>query len=530
MTKQFTTLLTTLLLSLILLDPSHAAEIPAPVATPESQPILKMEDELHRDTPRSTITSFFEALDKSDFATASQYLDFRHLPRRLQHIPEKELTRKFKIILDRATWIDLASLSNNPDGYSDDNLPSYREFLARVELDQSKSVDILLQKIPGPKGFDIWKFSNRTVAKIPAMYDVHGYTDFEQRFVDIFPEYEILGWQIWQWIIAFVVLFLLFIALSLPLYGLAHFFKRKKTALSKQLASLMTGPLRLVLLVFISANTIFYFVTPSSSIRSFSELQTLRLLSVIWLLFSLIEMVKDYTAKILEKKGLQNASVLLRPARTMVRISIIILVGLIWLDNMGVSIATALTGLGVGGLAFALAAQDTLKNLIGSVIIFLDKPFAVGERIIVAGHDGEVEEMGLRSTKLRLLTGHQTIIPNELMARTDIENVDRRPHIRRLDHISLPYDTPLNKVKKAVEIIRKILDNHEGMAEDKPAQVYFESFKDDHLSIVMYYWYHPALYWEYLAFNQKVNEAIMAQFEAEGISFALPAKRVFMQQ
>lgn len=532
MTKPWLSLLVALLLGLSSRTPAYSAEPATPVVAPPAQtkPILKLEDELHRDSPRSTIASFFAALAENDFATASQYLDFRYLPKHLQHLSEEELTKKFKIILDRATWIDLASLSTNPNGYSDDNLPSYREFLARVELGHNESVDILLQRIPGPKGFDIWKFSNRTVAQIPAMYEVHGYTDFEQRFVDIFPEYEILGWQVWQWIIAFTVILLLFICISIPLWGISYFLKRQKSTLAKQLAFLSTGPIRLLILVYAASDTIFYFVTPSSSIRTFTELQTLRLIAVIWLLFSLIEVAKDYAAKVLEKKGLQNSSVLLRPARTMTRISIIILVALIWLDNMGVSITTVLTGLGVGGLAFALAAQDTLKNLIGSVIILLDKPFAVGERIIVAGHDGEVEEMGLRSTKIRLLTGHQTIIPNEMMARTDIENVDRRPHIRRRDHIALPYDTPLPKVKKAVEIIRAILDQHDGMAEDKPAQVYFESFADDHINIVMYYWYHPPLYWEYLAFNQKVNETIMEQFEAEGISFALPAKRIFMQQ
>jgi MscS family membrane protein len=184
----------------------------------------------------------------------------------------------------------------------------------------------------------------------------------------------------------------------------------------------------------------------------------------------------------------------------------------------------------VGGIAFALAAQDTLKNLIGSVIILLDRPYTVGQRVIVAGHDGEVEEIGLRSTKLRLLTGNQSIIPNEVMAKSAIENVSRRPHIRHKSNIALPYDTPLLKVKKAVEIIRTLLGDHEGMDTKKPAQVYFSSFKRDHLSIVMCYWYHPADYWTYMAFSQKVNEQIMERFEEEGISFALPTNRTFLEQ
>jgi MscS family membrane protein len=523
-----------LLLSIVLTTtcPAHGKE-PVPSLTEtvtEKQAVLKLEDDLHRDTPRSTVSNFLAALRNSDFQTASHYLDFRYLPKSIANIPPEELTRKMKVILDRAVWVDLAALSNDPEGYSDDNLPSYREFLAKVELNDKKIVNLLLQKVPGDKGFQIWKFSNRSVAQIPAMYQIHGYTEMEQRFVDVFPEYEILGWQIWQWIIALTILFILFIIITIVFWCIAYFLRRKKKPFYDILSDFLQGPIRYGILLFLSANIIFRYVTPSVTLRSLAQLQTLRLLVILWIVFSLIELGKNFAARKLEKRGLQNASVLLRPARTMLRILMLVLVSLVWLDNMGMSIATILTGLGVGGLAFALAAQDTLKNLIGSVIILLDKPYVVGQRIMVAGHDGEVEEIGLRSTKLRLLNGHQSIIPNEMMARTDIENIGRRPHIRRKDTIALPYDTPLAKVKEAVTIIRGILDNHEGMVKGKPAQVYFASFQRDSLGIVMCYWYHPAEYWNYMAFSQKVNEQIMEQFEANNISFALPTNRTFLEQ
>ncbi len=530
MIKQSLSLLTALFIIFLTLLPAHGKEAVTPSAevTTEKKPILKLEDELHRDNPRSSISNFLEALDDSDFKTASRYLDFRYLPKGVANIQKEELTKQLKVILERAVWVDLAALSDDPEGYADDNLPTYREFLARVKLSSDESVDLLLQKVPGDKGFQIWKFSNRSVAQIPTMYAVHGYTEFEQKFVDVFPEYEFLGWQIWQWMISLLILLALFIGLSIPLWCISFFIKRKKTVYHLQVASFITGPLRFALLIYLSANVIFQYVTPSATIRSIAELHTLKLLAALLIIFSGIEIAREIAARLLEKRGLPNASVLLRPARTILKIVMLILILLVWLDNMGMSITTVLTGLGVGGLAFALAFQDTLKNLIGSVIILLDKPYTVGQRIIVAGHDGEVEEIGLRSTKLRLLTGHQSIIPNELMARTEIENVGRRPHIRRKDTIALPYDTPLHKVKKAVQIIRGILDNHEGMSQDWPPKVYFASFQRDHLSIMMYYWYHPGILWDYLAFSQKVNEEIMEQFEAEGISFALPTNRTFL--
>ncbi len=532
MNKQFLYFFIFLCLTGLTNSSAHGKEPVSPAAEPDTakKEILKLEDELHRDTPQSSITHFLEAITKNDFKTASQYLDFRNLPAKIKQIPEEELTKKLEIVLNRAVWIDLDALSDKTTGYNNDNLPGFRDFLGRVKLTGNKSVDLLLQKVPGAEGFQIWKISNRTVAQIPAMYSVHGYNEFEQKLDDIFPEYDFFGWQLWQWIFSLLIILALFIALSIPLWCISYFIKKQNTTFSFHLASFVIGPLRLAGLLYLSDYVVFQYVTPSTAMLHLVELHTLKLLAVLWIIFSIIDLGKDRAALVLERQGLQNSTVLLRPARTMLKVLMFILVVLVWLDNLGLSITTVLTGLGVGGIAFALAAQDTLKNLIGSVIILLDRPYIVGQRVIVEGHDGEVEEIGLRSTKLRLMTGHQAIIPNEVMAKSAIENIGRRPHIRRKNNIALPYDTPLHKVKKAVEIIRAILENHEGMDKEMPPQVFFESFQRDHLSIIMFYWYHPGKLWNYMAFSQKVNEQIMEQFEKEGISFALPTNRIFLEQ
>ena len=197
---------------------------------------------------------------------------------------------------------------------------------------------------------------------------------------------------------------------------------------------------------------------------------------------------------------------------------------------LGIPLTTLLAGAGVGGLAFALAAQDMLKNLFGSMMIILDKPYRVGERIMVKGYDGVVEEIGLRSTKMRLLTGHQTSIPNEEMARSDIENIGRRPHIRRVTNIPLPLDMSAEKAERAVEIVRGILDNHEGMEADFRPRIFFNDFNRDSLNLRMIYWYHPPNFWDFMNFSQQVNTEIMRQFEAEDIRMALPATTTVMGQ
>ena len=210
--------------------------------------------------------------------------------------------------------------------------------------------------------------------------------------------------------------------------------------------------------------------------------------------------------------------------------AVVIAIGAIYLLRAlsGKPLSALLAGLGIGGIAIALAAQDTLKNFFGSIMIMLDKPFSVGQRVLVENYDGVVEDIGFRSTRVRTLTGHLVTVPNEKMATNAIENVGRRPHIRRLTNIAITYDTPPDKVERALEIIREILNNHEGMHPDFPPRVYFNEFNDTSLNIMMIYWYHPADYWAYVEFTEKVNLKIMRAFEKEGIEFAFPTTTTYL--
>jgi MscS family membrane protein len=208
---------------------------------------------------------------------------------------------------------------------------------------------------------------------------------------------------------------------------------------------------------------------------------------VTYTLLRLFDILIDWWKERLLKAEQEAASVLLQPLKTFSKIVVVLVFILLWLDNIGVNISTLVTGLGVGGLAIALAAQDTLKNFIASSMILLDKPYQVGQRIVVKGHDGVVEEIGLRSTKMRLLTGHLTTIPNDQMAGTDVENIGRRPHIRRLTNIKITYDTPPEKVEKAVSIVLEILDDHEGMDPEFPPRAYFNEFNPTSLNLIVMY-------------------------------------------
>lgn len=194
---------------------------------------------------------------------------------------------------------------------------------------------------------------------------------------------------------------------------------------------------------------------------------------------------------------------------------------------LGFPITTLIASAGIGGLAIALSAQGLVRGLFGTVTVLLDKPYRVGERIVVKGHDGIVEEIGLRSTKIRAFTNHLISIPNDQMADAEIENIGKRNHIRRATDLHIPLDTPRAKVEEAISCIRAILENHEGMDPEFPPRVYFDEFNADSFNIRLIYWYTPPDFWKYYAFCEKVNLEIFKAFEERGIQFSLPFRHTY---
>lgn len=217
--------------------------------------------------------------------------------------------------------------------------------------------------------------------------------------------------------------------------------------------------------------------------------------------------------------------------RVICRVLSLVVATIVFLEGgkyLGIPLTTLLAGAGVGGLTIALAAQDTLRNLFGSMMILLDKPFRVGERIVAKGYDGVVQEIGLRSTKLRLLTGHEATIPNDELAKTDVENIGRRLHIRRVADLALPIDLPPEKCEQAVSIVRELLADHEGMDEQFPPRVFLNEFNRDSLNLRFFYWYHPPNYWDFLAFSERLNLQIKRRFADTDIPLALPTGKTVL--
>ena len=251
-------------------------------------------------------------------------------------------------------------------------------------------------------------------------------------------------------------------------------------------------------------------------------------------LYRLVDVIEYYLNRLVVKTETKLDDMLVPIVRKALRITIAIIAILLISENIlgADKIKSLLFSAGIGGIAVALAAKDTIANFFGSITIFTDRPFQMGDLVKIGEHLGPVEEVGFRSTRIRTLQGHLVTIPNSVITNSCVENIGRRPFIRRTSNITITYDSGHTKAEKAVEIIKKVLADVPQLNTDpeRPPRVYFSDFNDWSLNIYMSYWVKPPDYWLYHQVNEQVNFEIMKWFEAEQIEFAFPTQTLYVKK
>jgi len=256
-------------------------------------------------------------------------------------------------------------------------------------------------------------------------------------------------------------------------------------------------------------------------------------IAVTYALFRMVDIIEFYLLRWTSRTKTKLDDMLVPVIRKSLRVTIAAIATL-WIADgiLEAKIKAILLSAGVGGIAIALAAKDTIANFFGSVTIFADRPFQVDELVNLDGNLGTVEEVGFRSTKIRTLDGHLVTVPNNTIANSIIKNVGRRPFIRRTSNITITYDSGHTKTKKAVEIIKEVLASvpQINTNPETPPRVYFSDFNDCSLNIYMSYWVKPPDYWLYHEVNERINLEIMKRFETENIEFAFPTQTLYVKK
>jgi MscS family membrane protein len=485
------------------------------------------EDEYDRGTPRTAFQGFMKATGEGNYVSAAEYLNFSSLGRGLTLREGPQLAHQLRIVLDRALWVDFDLLSNDPRGEADDGLPSHLERLGRIETPE-RAFNILLEFVPREDGVYVWKFSSTTVAQIPRLYAHFGYGALAEALSAVFPEAQFLGLQIWQWIGFLVLVALAYLAALVVAWTVAFFLRRGETELRQLVVRVVTGPVRLLLMVLIFRACV-DLIHPTVAYRAVLRGKTVLIIAIVWTTMPLLDILADRLAQRLKARGQKAAIVLLRPVGNAVKICILLIATLMWLDNIGIKVTTFLASLGVGGLALALAARSSIENMLGAITLYVSRPVRVGDFCRFGKTVGTVEEIGLRSTRVRTLDRTVVSVPNAEFVRLHLENMAMRDKIRYHPRIRLRYETTPDQIRFILVEVRKLLYAHPKVLR-KPARIRFTEFGEYSLDLDIFAYIEAPNYNKFLEVAEDLNLRIMDIIATSGSSLAVPSQTTYFER
>ncbi|MGS0680743.1 mechanosensitive ion channel family protein [Shewanella sp. 125m-7] len=431
------------------------------------------QDSFFRDTPRGTLTGLFEAAFEQNFDKAANYLDLRYLPDDMDAELGPKYAKQLIAIIERNIWVNLQEINDTPSGSSGDQLPNYRDAFGRVEVKGSE-ITLLLQKVPNKQLGSIWKVSNATVAKVPLLYNELGYGPVVEWFVKHIPQGHLFKLNLWEWALL-ICYFLLALLVVTPITWIAKkLILRSEYQYKKDVAHLVVGPFRFLAALLLDRAWMAH-TTLSANVIELVNTGLLLLFAVVWFIWSLTDVIQNSLRLRWIKKGNSQAASLLRPLSNFTRVILVALSVLIWLEHLGFDASTILAGLGIGGIAVALASKQSIENFIGTLTLYSSAPIKVGNVGRFGTITGTVEEIGLRCTRIRTIDRTVINVPNARLSEMDIENISEREKIRLKTDIRLDYQTSTEQIHSIIKDIKTLLEQHEKV-EKSPLRVTFKGF------------------------------------------------------
>jgi len=423
-------------------------------------------------------------------------------------------------------------VSNDPDGSPDDDLRPGRDRLGGVPLGEQE-VPILLERIAAD-GKRVWRFAAVTVAAIPELYEAHGYGPLGRYLPDFFFDYRVLEIQLWQWGALFVLLVLAavlsWLLSSVATTVLRAVLHRGRASTLERIVAVVTGPARLAIgvAIFSAGKHLLGLAIAVRSLLGAIE-DFVFIVAITWATLRVVDVFADVVENELRERNQASAVTLLPPARKTIKAFAFVLAGLAILDSFGFNVTAVLAGLGVGGIAVALAAQKTLENLFGGITLYADRPVRVGDFCRFGDKLGTVEEIGIRSTRVRTLDRTLVTVPNAEFSNLHLENYTSRDRIWYHPRIGLRYETTPDQIRWILVEIRRMLYAHPRVNPD-PARIRFVGFGAYSLDLDIFDYVAATDYGEYLEIAEDLNLRIMDIVERAGSSFAFPSQTTYIEE
>jgi MscS family membrane protein len=512
-----------LFLSFLLCFSTWAQVGPSASVPVTSQPKLP-KDSLGRTTPQGTVLGFLNASHKGDNELAAGYLNTG-----LRGKAASDLAHQLFVVLDRRLPARLNQLSDDPEGSFSTPLKPNQELVGTISSNHGK-VDIFVERVDrGNSGF-LWLFSSETLDAIPDLYDEVNEVSVDTILPEFLVSHRIAGIVLFAWLAVLGGMPLLYFLIVLLNRILSRLVGRWRRSLYKRPDlpdfKVLPDPVRLLLLAFL-----IYWITSKLRLslleRQFwiSTAIVITIAACTWLMILLNSRGETYILQRFRNRNLTGATSMLRFARRVIDLLVIFVGVLVTMHYFGLNPSAALAGLGVGGIAVAFAAQKTLENVIGGVSVIFDQTVRAGDFIKVGETQGTVQEIGLRSTRIRTLDRSVVSVPNGQIANMTLENLSSRDKCWFHPILSLRHGTTAPQMYNVLDRIRTVLKESPYL-ESNTIRVRLLRFGPTSLDVEVFAY---VLTWEWTHFLE-VQEGlllrIMECIESAGVQIALPQQTI----
>lgn len=479
-------------------------------------------------SPYHTIVNHLKYLQKDNFhpELSQQSLSF---PKGISEADQKLLTTKLKQIFDgKGKYIDPHDLPRTPN---------YRDSLSnREKFTPVKELPTIYLVKEGSK----WKYSRETIENIDRLFSetyplgTSALLELTNYLSQGYGGKVYMGLQMWQYIAILIFILASFTGHKVLVFTFNRIIFRILTRLGyEKVATRIVAPVsRPISYTVVFLFLILFYPALQLPVKTGQYvlifLNALLPVFVVLIVYRLIDVIMFYLESFAKKTDNTLDDQLVPIIRKSLKIMVVLLGTIFVLQNLNFDITGLLAGISIGGLAFALAAQDTIKNLFGSLMIFVDRPFQIGDWIVANDVNGTVEEVGFRSTRIRTFHNSVVTIPNGNIANMTVDNMGLRVYRRYSTNIAITYDTPADKIEAFTEGLKKIVENHPQTRKDY-YEIHLNNMADFSLNILFYIFFEVPTWSEELKCRHEIILEIIKLAEHLEVRFAFPTSTVHIE-
>ena len=492
-------------------------------------------DPFDRRSPDGTVFGLLEALAKQDYARAAEYLDLSGVPPSRRTTRGPQLARQLQTVLDQAGWIDSPrALSSDSEGRLDDGLAPELDRFASVRTPDGR-IDLLLERDDDPKFGPIWRVADDTLAQLPALAAGLDESALERYLPEEFTNGpSLFGVPIGQWLLLVLLAFATYLVSWLATAVLLRMFLRAWRGAADGYLSRFVHkaalPLRIIATVWLFMLTTFLLGISVIARRNAGMLaEVIGWAMLAWLVWRAIDTFAEFSVEQLVRRGQVTALSALRFFRRSAKTVLAAIAAMAAFEALGFDVTAGFAALGLGGLALALGAQKSVENLVGSLTLIADRPVRVGDFCKFGERTGTVEDIGMRSTRIRTAERSIVTVPNGEFSSLQIENFAHRDRFMFAPLLKLRYETSAEQIRRLLVELRVLLCAHPRV-DASSARIRFIGFGEASLDLEVFCYVMTADFEVFLEVREELSLRFMDAIAASGTGFALPSQAVYLVQ